>query len=572
MRKYNKYLAISCLLAILSISYTAPRLEARRKSTKSKVSYTTLNIDDAFYDKAWKNFQIGSTKDKKKVISALKKVIKKAPEEFMAYYYLGIMESEQGNTARAIKYLETAVLGFPKSADIYFRIAKLYEIKKKHELAIENYRKTVSLDPNHGPALSKVGKDELENGNIEKAYQLLTKAYELEPDNPETMETLGAVRVEKKEFKAAIDNLQQALKFNQKNPQVHWLLAKSYEGIGDSEKAAQSYQLAKKYGRKAPEVRELIGYDLANSLYKSGRIEPAIKEFKKAIRKSDDPASGHFRLGEIYEDLGDEKNAIKSYKKAYELDKTLGRGIMRAARIYERKEDWPNAYKMYELLKRNKEFKDEAKRERESIDEMREQAKQEKLENKLRYSDTTDYGRFLALEKLHRLNKKDPDILEQLYDYYKERGYYKKAIKYYRKLKKVSAITSAEAKVTIKELNAKYKADNVQIFGNHVTFKMGKSKLILYEKSTVHFSTLEENTHPSNNDRLIEDSYMVLMSRKETKGERKYIEGLMEFYEERGRYSDALKMVSKMKRYDHYTAYEAKEKRAELKELKKKYK
>ena len=52
-------------------------------------------------------------------------------------------------------------------------------------------------------------------------------------------------------------------------------------------------------------------------------------------------------------------------------------------------------------------------------------------------------------------NKKDSSIPEKLYNFYKERGYYEEAIKWYRKYAKVGGVTAVEKKNVEEDLKAR---------------------------------------------------------------------------------------------------------------------
>ncbi len=555
MRK--KSVLFFVIVSLTAIMFSPSSIAAAKKKSEKKPNFATLEINDDFYDKAWRNFQIGNADDRQKVISALKKIIKKAPEEFMAYYYLGIMSKEEGNDSAALKYLETAKLGFPKSADVNRRIAEILYSKGKEEEALEYYNQALELDPMEPDSLCRVGIFELENGNYDKALILLSRSKEKKPGNPENLMALASVQIEKNLLKDAIENLELVLRFDEKDAEAHLLMAKAYEKKNQPDKAAAELKLAKKYGKKNEELKEIIGYDFAKNLFDAGKVKEAISEYKKQIKKSDDPGFGYYKLADAYEYSGDEKEAIKNFIKAYEYDSSYGDGIMKAAQIYEKQENWDKAYEMYSMLSRDKKFKDEAKLRKKDLEQMAENSQKLELEKQLNYSDTTDHKRVEILEEMYYQDKKNPETLRALYEHYEKNGYYDEAIKYYRKYAKVSSITGYELKQTVKEMREKMKADNLVLYND--------KKALDYKYSSARPEDLDNIAFNGETDRLKEEALLILLARKETKKERKYMEGLLEFYESKGNLKGALKAVSILKRNGFYTSGEAKSKRDELK-------
>jgi len=68
------------------------------------------------------------------------------------------------------------------------------------------------------------------------------------------------------------------------------------------------------------------------------------------------------------------------------------------------------------------------------------------------------------------------------------------------------------------------------------------------------------------NDRQREIALQILLSRKETKEDRKVVEGMAKFYEERGRVKEATKYINQMKKLGFLSDAEAKDRKARLKE------
>ena len=524
-----------------------------KKAEKQKIIPT-----DSFYDKIWEKFKVGNKSDRADVVKTLKKIVKDSPDEYMAYYYLGIMSNEEGQSGPALKYFEYALAGYPKSSDIHIRMAKILDEKNKKEEADEHYIKALALEKDNPYALSRVGIIELEKKNYEKAAEYLKKAKELQPDNSATLKALGETLLEQGNYVDAIKMLNQVLLFDAQDANTHLLLGRAYEKNNNPEKAAEHIELAGKYGKKDAAIVEAIGYDIARNYTRSGKYEEALAAYKKEIKKNDDPALGYYEMGGVYESLEDQNNALKAYQKAYELDKKQIQGIFRSAEIYQARNDKANAEKMLKILKGKADYKEQAA---EMIDSLKRDEK-EKAENDLKErltsKDTKDADLEAAYIESYEANKKDSSIPEKLYNFYKERGYYEEAIKWYRKYAKVGGITAVEKKNVEDDLKSRLEQDNYYLFGDKKDDKPSKSKVASDDLMNLAFN--------GDNDRQKEIALQILLSRKETKEDRRVVEGMAKFYEERGRVKEASKYINQMKKLGFLSEAEAKNRKARLKE------
>ncbi len=531
-------------------------LAAATRRPKVKLQKPQEQITAAHYDKIWRNWQIGTKKEKDAAVKELRAIVRKSPEEFMAHYYLGIMISETGSPAQALRHFETALIGFPKSADIHARMGTILDSRNKADEAVEHFQQALKLDPNEPRALARLGIHALENGDLETSYDLLYKARQVQPDNPETLRSLGAILIEKNSAAEALPVLEQALLFDQKHAETHWLLARAYEKLAQPEKATEHFNEARKLGRRDPGIKELIGYDLARNLLRSGKSSEAETEYKKEIRKNADPATGYYELAQLYEDTGRENEAVEAYVQAYNLNKSLGEGVMRSADIFLRREEYDNAESVLNLLKSDAAFKDRAKEELAEIKDARERQEKLRLEAEMADRAINDAGIEENFMHMLELNKNDADALDGLMNFYQERGYYDQALYWFRKYNRVNPTSDHQKKLIENELKHRFELDNFTLFGY--------KKPVEFKYSQAADDNLMNLAFNGENDRLREVAAQILLSRKEYKENRSLIEGLLEFYAERGRVSEAIKYVNIMKRLGYYTAAEATEKRAKL--------
>ena len=99
--RIGKLVSLALIISGHGLISTEPAAAATRRP-KVKLQQPKQEISEAYYDKAWRTWQIGSKKEKEEVIKSLRSIVRKSPEEFMAHYYLGIMVAEEGSPAQAL--------------------------------------------------------------------------------------------------------------------------------------------------------------------------------------------------------------------------------------------------------------------------------------------------------------------------------------------------------------------------------------------------------------------------------------------------------------------------------------
>jgi hypothetical protein len=229
------------------------------------------------------------------------------------------------------------------------------------------------------------------------------------------------------------------------------------------------------------------------------------------------------------------------------------------------REEYDKAEEMYKMLNRDKTYKEEAKYELSELNDRRELDKQLKLEAKLNQSYTTDGEVEATYLKLLDQDSKNETALDGLRKFYEERGYYKEALKYFRKYNKLRPVSDYEKKSIEEELKDKYKRDNYLVFG----YASEQN----YSKSKTGDGELRDLADYGENDRVRELALNILVWRKTRNDDRKFstegknlLEELLNFYKKRGNLKGARKCVSALKRYDWWSDYEASQERRDLTE------
>lgn len=539
----KKHLAIYLILSIIAF-------------LSANCLYASERPDEDYYTRAWRSYRIGTRNDKDQVIRALRRVVREFPDEYLGHYYLGIILNEDGSDRAGLNHLKAAMEGFPESADIKVRIGQILETRATRvNDALDYYRQALKLEPHNATALSKLGIYKYQQQNYSQAYEYLSLARRYEPDNVDTLRALGGTIAETGIPSQAIEILEQVLLFNDNDAEAHWLLARAYEKNNQSSKASKHFERARGLGRRAPQVRDKIGYDHARSLHRSGQMEEAISEYRREIRRNDDKAKGWSELALVYEDIGAYEDAIKAHERAYAEDRSYAAGILRAGDIYRRRDDYENAREMYEILRRNRTYGEEARRKIAELDDLIENMQRAELRRSVHITGNTDADIIAIYEEMLELDRNDVNALQGLMDFYKQRGYYNDAIRYYRRIIRINPVADSLRDRVISELRDKYAQDNVKLWG---TRRAGE-----VTRSTVDESELRELissryiNRRTDSDRIEEKALQILSRRRNIDDTRRLLEQLLEFYETRGNTTEALRVVTRLRRAGHFNDHQA---------------
>jgi tetratricopeptide (TPR) repeat protein len=508
-------------------------------------------IPDVFYEQAWQRFKDGGNKEKQEVVQLIKTNVKKTKSQGMGYYYLGIMSAELKEETESLKHFTQALDFFPDSADIHTRMGELYKKRDKPQDALAHFQKALEINMDIPAALVYVGKSCYDDGATDEAFRHFARAQKLEPRNQEALDYLGKIYLAKGLGQEAQRVLAALVKLQPKNAEAHLNLGKAYELLNDSVKAAEHFKKAQgpRGKEQSANVQGERGYSLARSLYLSGKLAEAEREYKKCIKQLEDKETGYVELGELYERAGREREGIKLYLLAYKGNRGLGHLAMRSGELYEGLGEFEEAEKVYKLLSRNAQYKDQAAFSLAQMKEKKLEIEQGALLDEINQSQATDATIEENYLKMFEQDKTNLLAIEGLKDFYQERGYYDEALKWFRRYNKLQPTSDYNKKLIEAEYREKLAQDNLRLFGAKSAPKTLSSKLTDDE--------LQNLGYYGDNDRLQELGLQLLLKRKDyvSDGDANY--RLLNFYMDRGKKAEALKRVTRMKSLGILTDSEA---------------
>jgi type IV pilus assembly protein PilF len=155
------------------------------------------------------------------------------------------------------------------------------------------------------------------NGNYQQALPEFAKAVELNPSEPTYHESLGVVFMYNGQHEAAISEFQEALRIDPKFIEAKNNLAIAYLNNGDLEMARATLEEVLKDPFYA--TPQFAYFNLARIYEREGKIDDAIREYKRALDIDRDYADAHYNLGVLYFHQGKFELAIEKFTEATRL-------------------------------------------------------------------------------------------------------------------------------------------------------------------------------------------------------------------------------------------------------------
>jgi tetratricopeptide (TPR) repeat protein len=282
--------------------------------------------------------------DAKGAETALLKAIELKPESRTAHLLLARLYVDTHQVPKALDDLRAVVEKNPKDAGAWMSIAMIQEQQKDYNGARDTWEKLLAANPQYAPAMNDLAWLYSESfGQIDKAYEIASKARELQPYDPFTADTLGWVLYRMKQYPKALSLLEESAGKIGKQAVVQLHLGLTYYMLGEEEPARVALQRAQEL-KKDVTYRELnkdVMYrEEADQCLAILAIDPttAGPEARAMLDKRlaampDDPVA-RARLAAIDEREGNFNKATEAYQSILTANPSNVGALVNLARLY----------------------------------------------------------------------------------------------------------------------------------------------------------------------------------------------------------------------------------------------
>ncbi|MFC2170035.1 protein kinase [Acidobacteriota bacterium] len=249
--------------------------------------------------------------------------------------YAWYIEADEGKRFRILKQITKK---FPKEKQAHYWLGYYYSQRKLFPEAIEEYNKTLKLDPSYGIAIMLLGYVYVDIRDFEKALEYFTRYASVSPGDANPFDCMGKVYLLMGMLDEAIEKYKQALEIK--------------PDFGSDLKIAYIYALEENYPEAIKWVDRFISIHTSQSqkahgylwkgfyLYWLGRLDHSLGELQRAAELAE--AGGNvagigyadWMKGWIYYEKGEFKQSRKYLKSSYDLHRETFLQNTRVKAIY----------------------------------------------------------------------------------------------------------------------------------------------------------------------------------------------------------------------------------------------
>jgi tetratricopeptide (TPR) repeat protein len=204
----------------------------------------------------------------------------------------------------------------PGEANAWFSLGFAYHNLKRHDDAIEAYRQTLRINPEHGLAWNNLGNAYADLTRYNDAVEAYRQALRINPENAGFWNNLGNVYRALKRYNDAVNAYRQALRINPENAGFWNNLGNAYADLTRYNDAIEAYRQALRIN---PE-NALAWYNLGVNYDDLTRYNDAVEAYRQALRINPEYAEAWNNIGAAYANSGNRSAALEAVQKLRRLD------------------------------------------------------------------------------------------------------------------------------------------------------------------------------------------------------------------------------------------------------------
>jgi tetratricopeptide (TPR) repeat protein len=214
----------------------------------------------------------------------------------------------------------------------YNNRGKAYSGKGEFDIAIEDYRKAIKLDPNYALAYTNRGYAYYRLEKDDEAIEDCNKAIELDSRLARAYSTRGGAYYGLKRYKKAIEDCNKAIELDSRLARAYYNRGNAYTGLKKYKKAIEDCNKAIELDPKFADAF----YNRGNAYSRLKRYKEAIEDYNETIKIGPKFADAFYNRGNAYSRLKRYKEAIEDYNETIELDQKFADAYTNRGDVYSR--------------------------------------------------------------------------------------------------------------------------------------------------------------------------------------------------------------------------------------------
>ncbi len=211
-----------------------------------------------------------------------------------------------------------------KKWDKWYRKAESAIASGRLPKGIALFEKILSDNPHHSAALFQLGNHKRAQGEFETAIDYHQRALVADPEDFQTLYSLAEDYAAAGNIEQQVETLNRCLSLDSNSLPTLKKIREAHlstQNLDGAQTVQKSILGLMQDSNKLQEERELytrIIYSLGMKQFEDGNFDPAVAEFRRAIKEDENSAPAHVSLGDIYLKLGNSRQALKAWKSGFE--------------------------------------------------------------------------------------------------------------------------------------------------------------------------------------------------------------------------------------------------------------
>jgi len=253
-------------------------------------------------DKVWKAMDNKDWAGAAKILTALRDTDKDNP---IVWFSLGYMHGTLGNHEIAIQQYRKAIDLQPNYVMAHYNIGINYDYLKEYAKAIASYKRAIALRPGYARAYYHTGLAHCSLKEYEEALAAFRKTVAIEPKNSAAHKAIGSVYRSLKQYRSALSAYRTALALRPNDAQIHCYMGWSYDYLKEYANAIVAYEKAIALDPNHAQTYLSMGVS-----YESMRQDSkAVAAYRKAVAVKSDYSLAYYRMGCVYERIANASDA-----------------------------------------------------------------------------------------------------------------------------------------------------------------------------------------------------------------------------------------------------------------------